>query len=662
MQVSTILSFIDAGHLALPEFQRGYVWNRDQVRDLMGSLYRRHPVGTLLVWATESKGAEYRGDGAIAPGVVKLILDGQQRITTLYGIIRGRPPRFFDGDEAAFTDLYFHLGSEEFAFYSPIKMRDDPLWIGVTRLMQDELAPFFQTLSGDPNGNEYVNRLNRVMGIRNVDLHIEEVAGEDKTIDVVVDIFNKVNSGGTTLSKGDLALAKICAGWPDARDAMKGHLARWREFGFHFSLDWLLRVVNTVLTGEARFNALHDVDSERFEDGLRRGVRCADDLLNLVSSRFGLDHQQVLFGRFAFPVMARWLDRQGGKLPEAAESDRLLYWYLHSALWGRYSASTETTIDRDLEVLASAGNDVEALLRELQLWRGELAIRPDHFGGWSLGARFYPMLYLMTRTTQSKDWGTGLELKKGLLGKHNRLEVHHIFPKSLLYRSGHGYTRSQVNAVANFAFLTRQSNLDIGNRPPEEYLPEIEERFPGALASQWIPIDRELWRIDRYLDFLESRKLLLARAANQIVDGLLHDRPLPEVPRGEVPEELIEAPEPEPVPLTLPGGIETEEEEAQLLRINDWLVAQGLPEGEFLFEIQDPDTAEPTAILDLAWPYGLQEGRSQPVTLLLDEGREALAAANAAGYRYFQSVEAFMNYIRDEIRPGMAAQDEAFTA
>ena len=79
-------------------------------------------------------------------------------------------------------------------------------------------------------------------GIKEIDLHIEEVTGEDKTVDVVVDIFNRVNSGGTKLSKGDLALAKICAEWPEARDQMKTELEKWREAGFHFKLDWLLRV------------------------------------------------------------------------------------------------------------------------------------------------------------------------------------------------------------------------------------------------------------------------------------------------------------------------------------------------------------------------------------------------------------------------------------
>ena len=105
MKISTILDHIDSGHMALPEFQRGYVWSRDQVRALFDSLYRRHPVGGLLVWVTESRTADHRGDGPLAPGVVKLLLDGQQRITSLYGVIRGKTPQFFDGNAQAFTNM-----------------------------------------------------------------------------------------------------------------------------------------------------------------------------------------------------------------------------------------------------------------------------------------------------------------------------------------------------------------------------------------------------------------------------------------------------------------------------------------------------------------------------------------------------------------------------
>ena len=105
---------------------------------------------------------------------------------------------------------------------------------------------------------EYVGRLSRLLGVTDVDLHVEEVTGADKTLDVVVDIFNQVNSGGTKLSKGDLALAKICADWPEAHDTMKAKLKEWAKADYHFNLDWLLRSVNTTLTGEAKFQFLHE--------------------------------------------------------------------------------------------------------------------------------------------------------------------------------------------------------------------------------------------------------------------------------------------------------------------------------------------------------------------------------------------------------------------
>ena len=136
MDIQTILGQIDLGSYALPEFQRGYVWNRDQVRKLMNSLYRGYPIGGLLIWVTASNADITRGNGDITPGSVNLILDGQQRITSLYGIIKGKPPMFFEGNQASFTGLYFNLEDETFEFFAPVKMKDNPAWVDVTTLMQ----------------------------------------------------------------------------------------------------------------------------------------------------------------------------------------------------------------------------------------------------------------------------------------------------------------------------------------------------------------------------------------------------------------------------------------------------------------------------------------------------------------------------------------------
>ena len=277
-------------------------------------------------------------------------------MTSLYGVVRGKPPAFFEGDQSTFTGLYFNIDTEAFEFYGPVRMRDNPRWISVTELIKNGIAPFTISLSRNPDLapdiNKYINRMNAVANIPDIDLHIDEVTGADKDIDVVVDIFNKVNSRGTRLSKGDLALAKVCAEWPEARSEMNKRLGKWRRAAFHFKLDWLLRCVNTITTGEARFDALADVSPSGVSEGLHKAEKSIDGLLNLISSRLGLDHDRVLGSKYAFPLMVRYLDRRGGRIEDSGERGRLLFWYIHTLLWGRYSSSTEAVLNQDLEVEA----------------------------------------------------------------------------------------------------------------------------------------------------------------------------------------------------------------------------------------------------------------------------------------------------------------------
>ena len=642
MKVSTILDQIDLGSIALPKFQRGYVWNRDQVRSLMRSLYYKHPVGSLLVWVTKSEGAEARGDSELPPGSVKLLLDGQQRITTLYGIIRGEPPQFFDGNANSFTGLYFHLDDESFEFYAPIKMKDDPRWIDVSKLMQVGVGDYIQQLVAVPEFQQslqlYINRINSISNIKEIDLHIEEVTGEDKTVDIVVDIFNMVNSGGTKLSKGDLALAKIGAEWPEAREEMKKRLGKWKRAGFYFRLEWLLRNVNSILTGEALFSALKDVDRPTFEKGLNQTEKAIDTLINTISARLGLDHDRVLGSRYSFPLMTRYLVKKGGHLSDHKERDKLLYWYIHTLLWGRYAGSTETILNRDLDLIEDEDAALDSLIDELRKNRGDLRLNPGDFAGWSKGARFYPLLYMLTRVWHARDWGTGVELTNHLLGSMNRLELHHIFPKAQL--RDNGYSVPEINALANFTFLTKETNLDVSDRLPEEYMEEFVEKQPGCLESHWIPMDRELWKIENYRRFLEERRKLLAQSANDFLGSLL---------TGTVPESQPTTSVLDRAEATIPGGVASDEEESILRQCNEWVVKQGLPEGELMFELADPDTGEPLAVIDLAWPNGLQEGYSQPVALLIDEGHETEEAVNRAGYRFFTDVDTFKKYIKQEI-------------
>lgn len=642
MKISTILDSIDLGAIALPEFQRGYVWNRDQVRSLMYSLYRKHPVGSLLVWVTNTEQANIHAGGNLASGSVKLILDGQQRISSLYGIVRGHAPRFFDGNNQAFTGLHFNMADETFEFYAPVKMKDNPLWVSVTECMQLGAGMAIQRIIGTPELQSdlptYINRLTALDQIKEIDLHIEEVAGEDKTIDVVVDIFNRVNSGGTKLSKGDLALARICAQWPDARDEMKSRLDKWRRAGFSFRLEWLLRNINSVMTGEALFSALKSVETPAFQSGLMQTEKVIDSLINMISSRLGLDHDRVLGSKGSFPLMARYIVQRGGHINDYHEWDKLLYWYIHTILWGRYAGSTESVLNQDLSLIEHVDGGLDRLIEQLRQNRGDLRIQPQDFLGWSQGARFYPMLYMLTRVCHSKDLLSGVELSNMLLGAFSSLQVHHIFPKALLYQ--HGYTRPQVNAIANFTFLTQETNVQLSDRSPDDYLKQIADTNPDIIKSHWIPTDEDLWKPENYLDFLAARRRLLAEATNSFLDSLL---------AGSIPEPAQETSILDRTIDVVLGGIASEDEESLILDCLEWIIQHGLPEGEISYDLTDPETGNQLAVIDLAWPNGLQEGLSEPVALLIDEDDDVAETVNSYGYRYFTNVVDFKTYVKQAI-------------
>ena len=398
------------------------------------------------------------------------------------------------------------MESESFEFYGPVRMQNDPLWIDVTALMRDGMGPLMDQIYDDehlrPDAQAYFARLNLIESIKNVDFHMEDVTGEDKTVDLVVEIFNRVNSAGTKLSKGDLALAKICAEWPEARSELNRRLEKWKRAGFVFRLEWLLRCVNALVTGEALFSALSDVGANTIYDGLRKSESHIDYLLNLVSSRLGLDHDRVLGSVYAFPLMVRYLEERGGSLSDGRERDGLLFWYIHTLLWGRYSGATESVLNQDLESIARIDEGLGQLTGNLRRNRGDLRITAQDFDGSTIGARFYPLLYMLTRVHHAKDWDTGVELSNHMLGNLSSLQIHHIFPKSVLY--DHGYERHEVNALANFTFLTQDTNLKVSNRNPAEYLAHFQSAQPGAIESHWIPMDPRLWEIENYREFLAA--------------------------------------------------------------------------------------------------------------------------------------------------------------
>ena len=268
---------------------------------------------------------------------------------------------------------------------------------------------------------------------------------------------------------------------------------------------------------------------------------------------------------------------------------------------------------------------------------------PDDFGGATRGSRFYPLLYLLTRVDGARDFGSGLELRAELLGKLTSLQVHHIFPKALLRK--HGLERNEINAIANFCFLTQDTNLKIGMRDPAEYLPEVQAKHPGVLESQWIPTDPELWRVERYADFLAARRKLLAATAQSFLESLRspespHDNVTLE--RLQVADEVVDDPRGE-----------------QIRALITELESRGFASPLVDAEIPDPVSRTELAVAEAFWPDGLQQGIGSPVVLELDPDDADLPRLEELGYQVFTSVDALLGFLDNE---SAAAAGEASPA
>ena len=541
--------------------------------------------------------------------------------------------------------MFFHAGNERFEFWQPIKMKDDPYWFSVTEVMQAGPGGLATVMSkqlahvalGFQDQLEVSNCLGRLLGIDAVDLPVQQIADDGLKEDTVVDIFNRLNSAGTRLTKADLALARISARWPNIRRSMRQDVKKWRRHNFTFTLDWLLRCLNAVMHGEAVFQHLHDAQAQAVQKGLKRTVKHVDAVLNQISTRLGLDHDRVLFGRYAIPVMIRHMELRPTGMMGSNEWDLLLYWYLHAGMQGRFSGTTEAKIRQDLVQVDGTVAGLEQLIGEIGTKWGKRRVSEADFDSWSLGARGYPVMYWLARVGGARNFCDGIQLKKALLGA--QLEVHHIFPKALLYK--HGYTRPQVNALGNLCFLTDSCNKYISAKPPGEeagkagYLAQVEEKNPGVLKSQWIPMDEELWKVHNYLAFLEARRKLLAGAANKHLQALY--------PQHAEGSKSVEA----PTQWDLAPSVSSPDEEKALQEVRDWMSAQGLHSGKSSYELS-ADTGEFAAILDLAWPNGLPGGRGEPVALLLNEPAETYRAAIEAGFKCYLSVQDFKQYVINE--------------
>lgn len=525
LKVRELLDEVARGDVMLPEIQRAYVWKGPQVAKLIDSLYREYPSGQILLWDTIELPIVKNLEGVTIPALPsnnrpKIVLDGQQRLTSLWQAL---------GVDASGKDVdgprvVFNLETEQFQLYFS-RLKNDPLWISVRdvvtgRVHDLDILESIEAVGGpdrkDPKAKEYLNRLQRLKRIGEYKFPIEIFRSDD--YEEVTELFVRINSAGTRLRAAELVLAQLALRLPGAIvDKFDEALDGYAELGYELDARFLTRALITTGTGQSRFRYLTEfwkkspAELDRIWDRTKKSV---DSAVNFTRLNARFESSEWLSSLNALIPLAAFFDSHKTIAPDVEVG--LLRWFYLASLKGRYSGSGETAMDEDLKAVASA-NPVEALIHNVVPTGKWAPVAADEFDDAGVRNPLFPVTYAAARHRGAKDWFKGIVLATDVAGDDHEIQIHHVFPKAVLKKAG--ASRSDRDEIANLAFLAAKPNRQISSQEPSEYLPAIADVHPERLIAQSIPMDRGLWKVERFQDFLAERRRLLAKAVNELVDA-----------------------------------------------------------------------------------------------------------------------------------------------
>ncbi len=557
--VEELVGMIQRGELRLPEMQRRYVWQSTRVRDLCDSLYRGYPSGAILLWETDEAVPlqTFAVEQQQNPyNNTRLLLDGQQRLTSLSAVIRGeavtvrnrkRPIELLfnlehpdelalvtevdeendtDEDEDDVTDDSADSSEDELQqrfdkmtfVVATKKLAQMPQWVKVTDVFKTDSDTTFLKRAGvstfdDPRYEKYSQRLARLRGIRKYTYRMD-VLERKLSYDEVTEIFVRVNSLGAKLRSSDLALAQITAKWRGSLKTFQAFQEKCTRAGFEVDLGLYLKNLVAFATDQSRFLTVGSISLDRLKKAWDESVKGMEFAMNFLKSNVGIESPVLLSSPFLLVALGYFGHKRNYHIA-SDESKQLRYWALIANAKGRYSrGSSETLLDQDLATLRD-GQGVKEMIDRLRLQVGLLDVAPEELEGKNQRSAFFKTMFLAFHAAGAKDWKSNLAIALDHSGVQHKLQFHHIFPKAVLKNI---YTQREVDDIANLAFIGGGTNRGISDKAPAKYFPALIDKLgEDAFSKQCIPTKSELLEVERYKDFLSERRKLIAKRLNEFL-------------------------------------------------------------------------------------------------------------------------------------------------
>lgn len=532
--VGTLLNNIQNNVIAIPEIQRPFVWEKVQVRDLLDSLYKGFPTGYLIIW--QSPNVKLK-DGSFSTGK-KILIDGQQRVTALMTSLAGKQVinKEYKKDRIKIAFNPFEALSEDkdaeiFAVQTPAHLKDKKWIRDVAEVFDEKTFNEWTFINKYCQNNpdmkpEDLNKIiSRLKGISQRSLGVIDLAA-NLDIDVVTDIFIRINSKGTALSQGDFVMSKIAADEtyggnvlrkiidyfahlcvaPNFYDTIAENDEEFVKTEYFKKLKWLKNDTETVYDPDCddvlRVAFMHmyprakladlvsllsgrDFETREFKNEIIEETykKLYEGVLNVVNENnfkqfmlairgAGFISEKLINSKMALDfAYTLFLRLQISKEVPVGEIKRAVQkWYVLSVLTGRYSASPESAFYKDIRSINEVGviktlKNIEAATLSDNFWQVALT---QNLAYTSTKNPTY-IVYLAAQVTL-KD----MSLLSNNISVEDLIiiqgDVHHIFPKAYLKRNN--FSKNLYNQDANYAFLDTQVNKSISDRSPKEYFAE----------------------------------------------------------------------------------------------------------------------------------------------------------------------------------------------
>jgi hypothetical protein len=539
--ITTLLSWIRSGEIAIPEIQRPFVWNATQVRDLIDSLYEGFPIGYLIAWRNPNIKLK---DGTSSKGK-RILIDGQQRVMALMAALLGEPLINKEYRRINIT-IAFNPQNRKFEVSNPA-IRKDKTWIAnIAEVLSPEMKihTFVKAYCEKNDGcdlDDIYDSIELLRGIVNNHIGLIELNSE-LDIETVTEIFIRINSQGVVLSQADFVMSKIAANETYGGNRLRKcidyfcHLAVAPEFykqlkdfdkafaqtDYFKKMSWLKKetddlydpsytdMLRVAFTSEFKRGRLQDLvallsgrnfETRGYEEKIARQSfkRLEESIFRFMNEtsfkRFlmilrsaGFVESSMIRSQntinFAYII---YLVLKSQRARNSRIESYVRKWFVMSTLTGRYSSSPETAFDSDIRRISEKGfskylEEVESAELSDAFWNAGLPLQMNT----SVASSPYFNVFLASQVYGNDKGFLSRDITVRDLLTH-RGDVHHVFPKNYLKK--HGLTRGSYNQIANYVMMQSEINIAIGDREPSKYFSRLIKQCGkgkatyGAIAS-----------------------------------------------------------------------------------------------------------------------------------------------------------------------------------